>query len=74
MQVNLDQNEINALLHVLDSYLPTLRAEIGDTDDYDMRQNLHAEEATLTGLIAKLGGSIGDTDNPDLGTKNPPWN
>ncbi|MBF6612206.1 MAG: hypothetical protein IVW55_03675 [Chloroflexi bacterium] len=73
MQVNLDQNEVNALLAVLDSYLPGLRAEIGDTDNHDMRENLKAQEATLAGLVVKLGGSIEDTDNHNLGTKNPPW-
>jgi hypothetical protein len=73
MQVNLDQNELSALLAVLDSYLPVLRAEIGDTDNYDMRENLKALEVTLTNLLVKLGGSIEDTDNHNLGAKNPPW-
>jgi hypothetical protein len=73
MQVNLDQNELSALLAVLDSYLPVLRAEIGGTDNHDMRENLKAQEVTLTDLIIKLGGSIEDTDNHNLGAKNPPW-
>ena len=38
MQVNLDQNEVNALLTALNSYLPDLREEIGKTENYDMRE------------------------------------
>jgi hypothetical protein len=73
MQVNLDQNELSALLAVLNSYLPGLRAEIGDTDNHDMRENLKAQEATLTDLIVKFGGSVEDSENHNLGAKNPPW-
>jgi len=73
MQVNLNEGEVSALLTALDSYLPDLREEIGKTDDYDLREQLKAQEATLTGLIAKLGGSIADTNEPGLGASNPPW-
>jgi hypothetical protein len=73
MQVSLNDGEVSALLTALDSYLPDLREEIGKTDDYDLREQLKAQEAALTGLIAKLGGSIADTNEPGLGASNPPW-
>lgn len=73
MQITLQQNEISALLDALNSYLPQLRAEIGKTENYDMREGLKADEAALTDLVAKLGGSIADTNMPDLGAANPPW-
>ncbi len=73
MQVNLDEKEIEAVLDALSSYIPQLREEIGKTENYDMRQDLKAQEAALTGLVAKLGGSIANTNTPNLGAKNPPW-
>lgn len=73
MQVNLEESEVSAMLDALSSYIPQLREEIGKTENYDMRQDLKAQEAALTGLVAKLGGSIANTNSPDLGAKNPPW-
>jgi hypothetical protein len=73
MQVTLTETEIEAVLKALNSYLPNLREEIGKTENYEWRQEMHAEEEALTGLIAKLGGSIADTNLSDIGSKNPPW-
>ena len=73
MQVNLEESEVSAMLDALSSYIPQLREEIGKTENYDMRQDLKAQEAALTGLVAKLGGSIANTNSPNLGAKNPPW-
>ena len=73
MQVNLNESEVSALLDALSSYIPQLREEIGKTENYDMRQDLKAQESALTGLVAKLGGSIATTNNSNLGAKNPPW-
>ncbi len=73
MQVNLNEGEVSALLTALNWYIPELREEIGKTEDYDMREQLKAQETALTGLIAKLGGSIADTNEPGLGVDNPPW-
>jgi hypothetical protein len=73
MQLNLDENEVSALLEALSQYIPQLREEIGSTENYDMRQSLHAQVAALTGLVSKLGGSISTTNMPDLGADNPPW-
>ena len=71
MQVNLDQNEVTALLEALNFYIPQLREEIGKTENYDMREALKTQEAALTGLVAKLGGSL--PDGSHLGANNPPW-
>ena len=73
MQLNLDENEVSALLEALSQYIPQLREEIGSTENYDMRQSLHAQEAALTGLVSRLGGSISTTNMPELGADNPPW-
>ena len=73
IQIMLNQEEISALVEALNSYLPTLREEIGKTENYDWRQSLHAQEAALNGVIAKLGGSIANTSTPDIGANNPPW-
>lgn len=73
MQVNLNEGEVSALLEALNYYIPQLRAEIGKTENYDMREELKAQETALTALVAKLGGSISDTNTPGLGAKNPPW-
>ncbi len=73
MQLNLQPDEINALLTTLNYYIPQLREEIGKTENYDMRESLKAQQATLTGLLSKLGGSIADTNSPNLGAENPPW-
>jgi len=73
MQVTLQEDEVAALLTALDQYIPTLREEIGKTENYDYREDLKAQEAALKGLVAKLGGSISSTNSPDIGAKNPPW-
>ena len=73
MNVSLQENEVSALIGALNSYLPQLREEIGKTEDYDMRERLKAESDALTSALTKLGGSIADTNMPDLGANNPPW-
>lgn len=73
MQITLNEEEVSALLQALNSYLPDLREEIGKTEDYDWRQSLHAQEMALSGIIAKLGGSIAATNTPEVGADNPPW-
>lgn len=73
MQVTLQENEVAALLAALDQYIPGLREEIGKTESYDYREELKAQQAALSSVLAKLGGSISSTNSPDLGAKNPPW-
>lgn len=73
MNVTLQPDETNALIQALSYYIPQLREEIGKTEDYDMRQDLRAQAVALTGFLTKIGGSIADTDLPNVGAKNPPW-
>lgn len=75
MQLNLDQNEVTALVDALSQYIPSLREEIGSTEQYEMRQSLQAQQAALTGILTRLGGAVPDvsTNMPDLGADNPPW-
>jgi hypothetical protein len=73
MQVNLTDAEVAALNKALNSYLPNLREEIGRTDNYEWRQELHTEEASLTSLLVRIGGLVADTNLSDIGAKNPPW-
>ena len=73
MQVNLQENEVAVLLAALDHYIPSLREEIGKTENYNYREELKAQEAALSGVVAKLGGSISTSNSPDIGAKNPPW-
>jgi hypothetical protein len=72
MQLNLDESEVAALLDVLSSYIPELREEIGKTEDYDMREDLKAQERKLIGIVTKLGGSA-TGGGSDLGTGYRPW-
>jgi len=73
MQVNLEANEAAALLNVLNTYIPQLREEIGKTENYNMREELKAQEQTLIGLVARLGGALQGNEGPNLGARNPPW-
>ena len=73
MQLNLDANEVAALLNVLNSYIPQLREEIGKTEKYEMREELKADEQTLRGIVTKLGGSVREDGGANLGTGYPPW-
>lgn len=73
MNVTLEPDEINALIQALNYYIPQLREEIGSTERYDMRQEMHAQVKALTGFLSKIGGSIGDANLPEVGAKNPPW-
>ena len=73
MQVNLEKDEVAALVDALNYYIPQLREEIGKTENYDMRESLKAEEAALNSVLTKVGGTIGGTGLSDIGAKNPPW-
>jgi hypothetical protein len=73
MQVNLEQNEVTALVDALNWYIPQLREEIGKTESYDMRESLKAEEAALNSVLSKIGGTLKNTGMSDIGAKNPPW-
>jgi hypothetical protein len=73
MEINLQDNEVATLLTALGQYISGLREEIGKTENYDYREDLKEQLATLNGVITKLGGSAPSTGSPNLGAKNPPW-
>ena len=54
MQLSLSDDEAALLQNVLDRHLSLLREEVGKTENYQMRQELKADEALLKGLIARL--------------------
>ena len=54
MQITVESNEAEVLKVVLTRYLADLRAEIGKTEDFDTRQELHQHEAVLRKVIAQL--------------------
>ncbi|HST04657.1 MAG TPA: hypothetical protein VLQ48_07975 [Chloroflexia bacterium] len=72
MQLNLDDDEVAALLNVLSSYIPELREEIGKTESYDMREDLKAQKQTLNGIVTKLEASATGGREPNVGTEHPP--
>ena len=73
MHVDLTEDEVADLLAALDQYIPSLREEIGKTEDYDYREALKAQEANLRRVVTKLGGSGSSQNTPNLGANNPPW-
>jgi hypothetical protein len=54
MQLSLTDDEAVLLQHVLNRYLPSLREEVYKTENYEMRQELKADEALLKELIGRL--------------------
>lgn len=57
MTLELSPDEVEVLRVVVEQYLPRLREEIGDTENYDMRQMLKLRESILNQLVVRLGGS-----------------
>ncbi len=55
MQITLESDEATILKEVLAQYLSDLRAEIGKTEDYGTRQELHQRVAVLRKVIGQLG-------------------
>ena len=54
MNFVLANGEPELLLRILHQYLSDLRMEIADTDDYDFRQGLKADEEHIKDMIARL--------------------
>jgi hypothetical protein len=57
MDVELSQNESEAVQKALRSYLSELRMEITDTDNPEYKRQLRDERADLEGAMAKLSGA-----------------
>ena len=55
MNVELTEEERDLLLETLRRVLGELRSEIYRTEAFDYKEALKAREATLTGLIDRLG-------------------
>jgi hypothetical protein len=54
MELPLQPAEASLLHRVLTSYLSDLRMEISNTEQYEFREELKADEALIKGLIARL--------------------
>lgn len=54
MNLNLEDADRALLKRLLERALGDLRYEISNTDNYDYRQGLHADEERLKAIIAKL--------------------
>ena len=57
MNLELTDKEKNALVSVLKDYIPELRGEIASGVKHDLKEELKDEEATLKGILEKLGMS-----------------
>lgn len=54
MQIELSEEEREAILEILNHALPNLRAEIHKTDNFEYRDKLKQQERVLRTLIARL--------------------
>jgi hypothetical protein len=57
MNLQLTQEDAGLLREVIAHYLSELHDEIVHTDNYDLRESLHAKQRRLTTLQEQLGGS-----------------
>ena len=62
MELTLSPEEAAVLHRILTSYVSDLRMEVADTDDYDLRQRLQAEEALVKKLIVRLAADQSAVD------------
>jgi hypothetical protein len=54
MNLQIDPNERELLTEILTRFIADLRLEIGNTDDYELRQSLKQSEATTRRLLDRL--------------------
>ncbi len=54
MQLELDEPEASVLNQVLTNYLPVLRSEVANTENYEWRQDLKRNEEVIKALIERL--------------------
>jgi hypothetical protein len=54
MQLELDEREASVLNQVLTNYLPELRGEVANTENYEWRQDLKRSEEVIKALIERL--------------------
>lgn len=53
--IRLNDQETEVLRRALGLFLSDLRMEIADTESFEMRQDLKADEAVIKGILVKLG-------------------
>jgi hypothetical protein len=56
MRLNLQDDDAKVLRIVVAQYLSDLRMEIGGTEDYDMRRELHQREDALRRILTQIDG------------------
>lgn len=54
LDVDLTEDEIDELRHVLESYLSDLRMEIADTDSFDFREMLKRRKQVISKVLDAL--------------------
>lgn len=54
LQLNLRPEDRDLLVDIVEEYLGDLRAEIGDTDNFDYRSKLKAEEKAVREILDTL--------------------
>jgi hypothetical protein len=52
---SLTSEEAALIARILSEHLSDLRAEIGATEDYDLRQAMKQEEKMLVSLLSRMG-------------------
>lgn len=55
LSLELAPDEVDVLRRVLTMFLGDLRMEIADTEAYELRQSLKADELAIKAIIAKIG-------------------
>jgi hypothetical protein len=59
--IQLDDREGKLVLDILRNTLSDLRMTISDTENFDWRQQMKGDEATIKSLIARLEASMSQT-------------
>jgi hypothetical protein len=54
MNITLEKNEAELLHRVLTNYLGDFRMEISNTENYEWRESMKEDEATIKALIKRL--------------------
>jgi hypothetical protein len=54
MRLDLDAADVELLRRILETYLGNLRMEISNTENFEWRKSLHADEDRLQAILARL--------------------
>lgn len=58
MNLSLEPGDATILREALEQFVSDLRAEIGKTEDHDLRQELKQREAALNRVLAQLKAPV----------------